>query len=207
MRPKSKMVTVSVYTPFRVGSQSWQYMCEQAGHRVLKDHGEPGEAEVYIFPLRDEVDICVSAFFHDLGVPEYPFYLEGDITAIPVPVLVEHFMTFDWSLMQPVTYTTYLPVMESLAAEPIDWNFADSYCIVPTKAGGKIGLFKFQAMRDEGQVRAFMHELGLGECIELAQVDPTSNLWCADIYTSFKEALRFHPRFDLLAVKLRTWRP
>ena len=191
-------MNICVFTPYRVGSQTFINTIRETHYKnhnvvsIYKAHGEdlvPSDSTHFILPLRNEIEIYPSAYFQDIMVPQYPYFLSDDpavISGYTTSQLIEHFMSFDWNTYDHTNYDVYINYFKKQFDITICTKFDEPYCIT-TIGDKKIGLFKFNHMNNKDTISSFLRDMEL--CVDPSDIY-TSNITCNERYVDFCKAIQ-----------------
>jgi hypothetical protein len=190
-----------VYSPFRVSSQTFSLtinsMCgEETCNMCSKTHNHEHlarDVDVFVLPLRNEIDIYPSAYFQDCMSRNYDYFLTDSLEELletPLDQLIEHFMRFEWNEFYHTNYSTYLTNIEKITGVPIVTEFEGPYHVIEARKH-KIVLFKFNHITDDNAICACLKTIGLN-VVKPIKFGITEKTPYGELYKKFLKAINEH---------------
>jgi len=194
--------TVAVIGPFKSGTSTIQYRLWQLDGLDVDDekHWFYRDNEIYIIPLRNTLDIYISAYFQDITEEGYEYRFSEkikDVLNAPIDTLIEHFLKFDFRKYEYCNYKRYFQYIKDNFGIQVNLDDVKDYYIYESST--RIGFYYTNRLSDIELFKKFLIELGIYKSGDDKPLNSDGNItkdkWCGDKYVEFKNKIVNDSRF------------
>ncbi len=122
--------------------------------------------DCWITIIRKPYEIYPSGYFQDITTPDYPYYFGNKqrVNQASTQVLLNHFLSFDWSTFNQTNYHYNFEKILQFTGVNIwekDFNKLKGFSVYPSKKSNvkRVGVIRFDKLNDRDTLLEFFREI------------------------------------------------